>query len=177
MSIVLAPPPSWTTVALDSTPPTVTLTVEAHVEPPDDLVLVARFNEPYGPTSMTFIDSLGDRHSIGWTALDGTTLTGIIGSTEFATGPGVIEVAARDATCNLTVVTAPVTIDRARVFDATLSIEGAFDVTDMTDHAYEVEFGVGGAFDATLGNEEPFETDALGVEPAFDTELEMTTDG
>lgn len=177
MTVVLPPPPSWATIALDSTPPVVTVTADANVEPPDALVVVAHFNEDHGPTSMTFIDALGERHGIGWTELDVRTLTGIIGSTEFATGPGVIEVAARDVTCNLAVVTAPVTIDRARVFDAALSIEGAYDVTDMTDHSYEVEFGVGGAFEATLGNEEPFDPDALGVEPAFDTELEMTTDG
>lgn len=176
MTAVLAPPPSWTTLTLDTTPPTVTLEADSRIEPPDPLVVVVRSGEPLGPVSITLVDALGRAWPLGHALLDDRTATAVVQSTEFASGPARITVRVADQTCNSVTLVREVFFDRPRVFDVALTLTGAFDVVTNPDGAFEVEAGVTPSIGVDLTLVEPFDS-VGGITHAHDVEMEVTDDG
>jgi hypothetical protein len=127
VSLVLAPPPPWVTIDLDTTGPALVFEpAPSRAQPPDSLLAVAASDEPLGEVRAWFADAGGAEQPLG-VEVDGLAVRVLLPTVGLTTGPGSLVVLARDLSCNTSRTALLVYIDRPRPFDlqgATMGTSG-----------------------------------------------------
>jgi hypothetical protein len=146
VSITLPSRPPWVVLTLDSVPPALRLSVPARLGPPDPL----RAEVDTGATqvSAAFTDSMGLVHPVGAQPQRPGLWQVLMGTVGLSTGPGVLRVLARSAAGLVAEAVAEVVIERARVFEVSTEVLGAFEVLNAHRRAFGTQTESVGAFTA-----------------------------
>lgn len=137
-------------LTLDTTAPTVQITIPATVEPPDNLIFDIVSSEDIGTAAIAVVDALGQMTYPGYQLLDARTLHVLLPTGELASGPATVMVSVADEALNFTRLTRRVTISRPRAFDVVLDLEPVYAVDLSLDGGYDIETGIGHAHHITL---------------------------
>lgn len=134
---------SYVLVALDTLAPAVSVTGAMSVTPPEDIVLTLTASEDIGWTNLSFIDSVGESHDVGFEVVDSRTRLIRIPTGLMSTGPGVLRSLVADTVENLVVTTTTISVGTTRPFDVVIEFGHAFNVDLGLYHPFDVTTSIG----------------------------------
>lgn len=137
-------------VALDTTPPTLTVEAARDVKPPEDWVVVVRASEAIGMADAALLDPGMSITPLGIEHLDDRTLRIVVPTVGLPGGRATLMLRVTDEVLNSVQTTVAVFVLRETAFHATLDITGAYSTTLETLSAYDVMLNAEPIYSITL---------------------------
>lgn len=169
MTILADSPVSWVALDLDTTAPSIEVTTQDRVEPPDGLAIRVEASEDIGVTRVTLTDAAGVEHRIGSVLVDARTLVAVLPTVEIASGPATLDLVIRDTACNPATATLRIEVARPRRYDVLAWSESAYEVTKTMTTPHEVSTDSWPEHTVTVTHSAEFDTES-DHESEFDVE-------
>lgn len=159
MTVLLAPPPPYLMLTLDTAGPVLSVTAPGVVQPPDVLLVTATSNESLAEVQATFTDALGQATALG-VEVHGLSVVLQMPTVGLGSGRGVLQILARDQACNTSSVQVPVLLDRPRAFDVLAETIPEFMMTTDINAALALSTDVGHFADVVARHDDAMELSA-----------------
>lgn len=128
---------------LDTRPPRLSVTAAKAVEPPEDWAVRIEADEPIGAAYLSFIDSSGVPHAVGWEREGDRVLNVLLPTAGLSSDAGVLSGWVADTACNQAAVEVEAVVNRPEPYSVSLSFHKAYGVESSLDRAYEARISFG----------------------------------